>query len=661
MGCCGGETKEKGITEIKQKRWPTDCLFFILWVAMWGAIVVLYTQAVAAGGNPYKIMYGVDMNGSICGVDHPDKPYAAWPYPTEYEPKICVANCSETNDKDSEYMAVLYTSTAVGPYCIPNIFSSNDSAATQMAAASASDDSMFGKAMNSGSEVLARAVRDVMETQYLVLISGATCIFWVFFSIFVIRLLASYIVVIICFLILAAAGGGCYQLFMYSMDETNNLDDDMKLAVQIAGGVIGGIGVIFLLMLIFLRKQIQIAVEVVKEASRAIFDMPCLMFFPVFPALLGAAYMLFWLFVGFYVWSVTYLEEQPTPETVLVHHPAFFIEKAGCVASGSNIGPCAGITSMNTSNPVTMQRFVRNDQWLYASFFHFFHLLWQIQFLIYLGYLVFAGATCDWYFTKNKDANGHKIRGNDPDDLTKWPVLSSFWRTVKYHLGTVALCSLIIAIVQFTRAVIKYIEETTQGQPPNKVQKMVFACIQCCLKCLECCLDKLNRNALIWTAIWGDGFCTAACSAFGLLWRNLHRVAAITVVSTILLKVTTFIICCSNAAMGFAVINYSGMFDVYSPSAPCFVIFVMSYLVSMMFIEVFQAVIDTLFICFLVDLETNDAGEMLANETLQKLVGKYSEQSKELADKEQGKASRRPGHNNNKVAPVDKDCDTDNK
>ena len=94
----------------------------------------------------------------------------AWPYPTEYEPKICVADCNETNDKDSEYMAVLYTSTAVGPYCIPNIFSSNDSAATQMATASASDDSMFGKAMNSGSEVFARAVRDVMETQYLVLI-----------------------------------------------------------------------------------------------------------------------------------------------------------------------------------------------------------------------------------------------------------------------------------------------------------------------------------------------------------------------------------------------------------------------------------------------------------------------------------------------------------
>jgi len=38
-------------------------------------------------------------------------------------------------------------------------------------------------------------------------------------------------------------------------------------------------------------------------------------------------------------------------------------------------------------------------------------------------------------------------------------VRDSFFRTVRYHLGTIALASFIIAVIQFVRAVVKYIEE----------------------------------------------------------------------------------------------------------------------------------------------------------------------------------------------------------
>ena len=43
--------------------------------------------------------------------------------------------------------------------------------------------------------------------------------------------------------------------------------------------------------------------------------------------------------------------------------------------------------------------------------------------------------------------------------------------------------------------------------------------------------------------------------------------------------------------------------------------------------QAFLAIIDTVFICFLVDAEINKSGEMLASKNLQKLVGKYKKLS----------------------------------
>jgi hypothetical protein len=86
-----------------------------------------------------------------------------------------------------------------------------------------------------------------------------------------------------------------------------------------------------------------------------------------------------------------------------------------------------------------------------ALAYHFFHLLWNMQFLFYFGYLVFAGATADWYFSETA-ANGEDKK------VALAPVTRAVARTSRYHLGTVAITSLIIAIIQFIRATVAYIQ-----------------------------------------------------------------------------------------------------------------------------------------------------------------------------------------------------------
>jgi hypothetical protein len=188
-------------------------------------------------------------------------------------------------------------------------------------------------------------------------------------------------------------------------------------------------------------------------------------------------------------------------------------------------------------------------------------------------------------------------------------------------LGTVALSALIIAIIQFVRAVILYIEKQTQSRPPNKLQELIFCVIQCCLRCIQCCLDKINRNALIWTAITGDNFGTAACSSFQLLWANIGRTLAISAVSEVLVFITKLSVAAVTAGISLPII-----IKIYptitSPLMPCVIIFMVSFVVASVFMVVFNSVIDTIFICFLIDEDVNiKAGQpLMCSKSLAELV-----------------------------------------
>ena len=125
-------------------------------------------------------------------------------------------------------------------------------------------------------------------------------------------------------------------------------------------------------------------------------------------------------------------------------------------------------------------------------------------------------------------------------------MVSAFWRLVRYHLGTAAFGSFIIALIQLVRIILAYIEHLvkkyevriksknystelnlqkkgfgTAGKVALVILKAVLACLQCILACFERFMKFINVNAYIETAIYGYNFCRAAMKAFKLLVRNV--------------------------------------------------------------------------------------------------------------------------------------------
>jgi choline transporter-like protein 2/4/5 len=267
-----------------------------------------------------------------------------------------------------------------------------------------------------------------------------------------------------------------------------------------------------------------------------------------------------------------------------------------------------------------------------------------VQFLVYFTFTVVAGAIACWYFTP-RDAKGEKVRGEGEGQLSHFPVLGAFYRTVRFHLGTIALASLIIAVIEFIRLVVKYVEEmsTPKHGPANRLQKAVFCLLQCCLACVQCCLDKISKNALVWCAIYGDNFAESACASFALVWANLARVAALSLVSAFILLVGKLLVAFLTTGLAaISIFHYYGDQELSSLVLPVVVIFLLSYLVAALFMATLDTTAATVFLCFLVDEKYNkQSGCMLASPGLQAVIDAHRETGAEYATREQQKAAYR--------------------
>jgi choline transporter-like protein 2/4/5 len=402
-----------------------------------------------------------------------------------------------------------------------------------------------------------------------------------------------------------------------------------------------GTNVLFIIVLFFLIQRIDIAIEVVRESAKALLDMKWLSVFPVFPCIIVVCYLLAWIVSGLYIYSVPTTkggESNPAPEGSRTYSELWMTQDPvwyGKLVVAKNL--------TNPYVPVNVTSFPVNVNNRYVSIYHLFHMFWVTQFFFYFGYLVFSGAAADWYFT-GTDSHGHKRRGMGTAELSHFPVFSSFCRSFRYHQGTIAIASFIIAVVKTIRAIVLYLEHQTKGEPPNQLQKALFCLLHCYLKCVECCLDKINKYALVWTAVYGDGFCVAACSSFALVWRNLFRVAALHTVSTIIFIMGKLTVALMTAGVVCLTLMYHPTYKntISSPLLPSLVCFGIAYVIAGLFYIVLDSIIDTIFLCFLIDSEVNGKGEMMATPALQKLVGKYSKQSVELAKSYKKNRHNRP-------------------
>uniref|UniRef100_A0A8C6YDF7 Choline transporter-like protein n=1 Tax=Naja naja TaxID=35670 RepID=A0A8C6YDF7_NAJNA len=232
--------------------------------------------------------------------------------------------------------------------------------------------------------------------------------------------------------------------------------------------------------------------------------------------------------------------------------------------------------------------------------FNTFMFFWLANFVIALGQVTLAGAFASYYWAFKK-----------PDDMPAFPLFSSFGRALRYHTGSLAFGSLILAIIQVIRVILEYLDHKLKASD-NMFAKFLLTCFKCCFWCLEKFIKFLNRNAYIMIAIYGTNFCTSARNAFSLLMRNIIRVAVLDKVTDFLFFLGKILIVGSVGILAFFFFTQRiKLIQDTAPTlnyywVPILTVMVGSYLIAHGFFSVYAMCVDTLFLCFCEDLERND-------------------------------------------------------
>ncbi|XP_070497920.1 choline transporter-like protein 1 [Chironomus tepperi] len=235
--------------------------------------------------------------------------------------------------------------------------------------------------------------------------------------------------------------------------------------------------IVFVFMLILNRKKIRLIAQIFKEASKALIDVPMLLFEPILTFI--ALVLAFLLFMYFVVVTET-----------------------------------TGKLTSSASSDGEFQAAYKPLFVVYVSrIFNPLLFIWFTQFTFGCQNFVIGGTVVKWYFTRDKS----KLVS---------PMKKTFVHLTRFHLGSVCLGSILIMLVK----VLKFIVDGIKAQTRNSTS-FPAQCLGCLCSCLINKLDQflqyLMRNAYIIMAKDGTPFFESGKKAFKLIFRNLGNVVAL--------------------------------------------------------------------------------------------------------------------------------------
>jgi len=627
--CCAGVGAGVQITGInKSNRFCTDCPCLLLLVASITVQVLLMYLAYNDGADPYWLVNYTDFNGELCNDAHPDGHLGAYPDVRYRSVVVCVQRCNLTNGADERFVEVTsltkgYASTEfMGRMCAPDWDLIAD------AAEEAFD--VLDDFSTSAKEMFDDGIGDIVECRNVIIVSAFVtmilCYLW--------GTLVQKFGTIIVWSSLMLGIGLVFCVGYFTYDKSQAVIDsgyaDAGNYMWYIGVAIMGLDALFFLSICCMANRINLAINILKEASVANLDMPILNFIPICGFILGCFWFLFWIMSFLYTISVFENTEVELPTAV--GFPNYF---SGWDDSwNSQLHSLADtLQGLNTTVRAT-QTYIRqdyNELFFRFAVYEVFLFLWVLQFIIYLSYMTVSGAYADWYFSDWKDRKNirkGKKRGSNIGELSRFPVCGSIYRCIRYHMGSLATGAALIAFIQMLRLGMIYVEKQVNSQNPNPFQKVLIRSIHCLLCCLQRLFDRLNKNGFVITSIYGTPFCSSSVQALMLLLGSLIRTAALHVVSGYLNWMGSFFIVGGTCATCGFIIRYTEIEDKLSSIVyPMIVIGLLSYLLCAIYMMVFQVGVDTMFMCFLIDEKVNKGKHMFASKNLLKLINETAEDS----------------------------------
>uniref|UniRef100_A0A2K6EZ79 Choline transporter-like protein n=1 Tax=Propithecus coquereli TaxID=379532 RepID=A0A2K6EZ79_PROCO len=423
-----------------------------------------------------------------------------------------------------------------------------------------------------------KVFEDYATTWYWILIglTIAMVLSWMF--LILMRFIAGFLFWIFVFGVLGIIGYGiwhCYQEYCNLQDHPNatlsiydiGIQTNISMYFQLKQTwftfmiILSIIEASVILMLIFLRNRIRVAIFLLKEGSKAIGHIPSTLIYPFLTFILLSICISYWVVTAiFLATSGVPVYKVIAPEGQCIH------ENETCDPEIFNTSEIA------KACPGALCTFAfyggKSLYHQYIPTFHVYNLfvfLWLINFVIALGQCALAGAFATYYWAMKK-----------PDDIPPHPLFTAFGRAIRYHTGSLAFGSLILASIQMFKMILQYVDQRLK------------------------------------IAIYGRNFCRSARDAFNLLMRNILKVAVTDEVTYFVLFLGKILVSGSMGILAFLFFTQRMPMIAAGPTSlnyywvPLLTVILGSYLIAHGFFSVYAMCVETIFLCFCEDLERND-------------------------------------------------------
>lgn len=641
MGCC--DSKVKPQTDPPAERRCTDVFWLCLYIAFLLLMVVIAIFSFVYG-SPVRIINGYDSFGNTCGVknnkklgkldlsgqDTSDKPYLLFfgIKDLKHSLKMCVKKCPEKNIYTIDELVNEYRRTGINyckydfnyneirrgvdksllttPYgpcpelpiyegtpilnrCIPKPFQELTDAIL----------SNFYGLLNSW-DTLEQILGDIYQTWREILGLTFLSLFISLLTIGVLHLFAhlvSYIIMIGCSV--ASIAGTVYLWYAYfdikhNLDKTNSnywlLESVRNETAFYWYSIIATIiTVIILLIVIFMRKQVGFLADLFKETSKCLMHLPGLFFQPLFTFLVLTIFFMFWIFVVICLATAYY------PGTTGVSTGFYDGKGVPSTAVPTTVQPY-NLSLTEKFKKLTVVEYI-DPTWVKGMWWvYFIGLIWTSEFIMACQQMVIAGAVAHWFYRHKYKDNSH--------------VCYAIGKLIKYHLGSVALGSLLITIFKVPRLILTYIHEklTRDKEKGSECATCGLKACICCFYCLEKFIRYLNHNAYTVIAIDGSNFCAAAGTAFEVLTSHAMQVATINSLGDFILFLGKCFVTAVTGCVGLAIFRHN--VDLRFYAAPTLIVCIFAFFIAHCILSLYEMVLDTVYLCMCQSGETPDGIHM---------------------------------------------------
>lgn len=258
------------------------------------------------------------------------------------------------------------------------------------------------------------------------------------------------------------------------------------------------------------------------------------------------------------------------------------------------------VFSMNDIKPSSKGMQLRNFDWksgvAYQVLAVIFVLAWTLNFIAdKTGFICMISASHFYFTSQGFDGNG--------------AVMEGIRTTYGNHLGSLALGSLINAIVHFIAAVTEAMASEVQKDiPENPVVHCFVSCFRCWIKCLEDTLEYLGRTAYAYQAVSGESFCTSAWHGFLLQLKHLPQVYFANSLANLFILLGKVMITLVNCFLLYLIMKYvtKDIEEIDSILGPMLVVALFTFLCTSIFLGLFDEAVLATITCVSIDMDLHD-------------------------------------------------------